>query len=164
VESIPSSLVQIYAFLLSSQRSASLVASIIVSIATVAFGSTTMCFDFDLDPERRIHTPDFYGYVPTKSGQRSLVFYSMLLFSACHILLRFLGIGMIAVVFSPMITAAILGGDMAFFMIFKLARDDMRYWVRLDGALSWISSVVVRFVVKLMVDFTVMVQLRRKCR
>ena len=64
--------------------------SIVVSIATIAFGSTTICFDFDLNPEYRIHTPGFYGYVPSNSDRRALVFYSMFLFSACHVALRLL--------------------------------------------------------------------------
>ena len=136
--------------------------SIIISIATIAFGSTTICFDFDLDPERRIHTPGFYGYVPSNSGRRALVFYSMFLFSACHIALRLLGVAFLAG-FSSIVTAAVLGGDVLLFLLLKLARNDLRYWLKLDGALSWIASFLFRFVLKIMVDFTVMVQLRRKC-
>ena len=136
--------------------------SIIVSIATIAFGSTTMCFDFDLDPERRIHTPNFYGYVPSNSGRRALVFYSMLFFTTSHIALRLLGVAFLALL-SSRVTAAVLGGDVLLFLLLKLARNDLRYWLRLDGALSWIDSIAIRICTKIMVDFTVMVQLRRKC-
>jgi hypothetical protein len=83
----------------------------------------------------------------------------MLLFTACHVGVRLLGIALLAVV-GPMVTAAVLGGDMLFFLLFKLARDDLRYWLKLDGVLSWVVSIVARFFYKLMVDFTVMVQLR----
>jgi hypothetical protein len=160
-ESIPSSLVQIYALLTSAKGSMSLasVASIIVSVATISLGSTTICFDFDLDPERRVHTPYFYGYVPNSSGKRTAVFYSMFFFTACHAAVRLLGISVLAAV-SPIITAVVLGGDMLIFMLFKLARNDLRYWVKLPGAMSWVGSVFVRLFEKLMVDFTVMVQLR----
>ena len=133
--------------------------SIIISIATVALGTTTICFDFDLDPERRAHTPDFYGYVPNSSSGRVNVVISMFMFTTCHILIRVLGVAILAAV-SPAITAAILGGDLLFFLLFKLARNDFRYWVKLDGAMSWIASMFARIVEKLMVDFTVMVQLR----
>ena len=136
--------------------------SIIISIATIAFGSTTICFDVDLDPERRIHTPGFYGYVPSNSGRRAMVFYSMFLFSACHVALRLLGVAFLAG-FSSGVTAAVLGGDVVFSLLFKLARNDLRYWLRLDGALSWIVSIMIRIFTKVMVDFTVMVHLRRKC-
>ena len=137
--------------------------SIIISIATIAFGSTTICFDFDLDPDRRIHTPGFYGYVPSNSRRRrALVFYSMFLFSACHIALRLLGIAFLAG-FSSVVTAAVLGGDVLLFFLLKLARNDLRYWLKLDGSLSWIFSFAERIFTKVMVDFTVMVHLRRKC-
>ncbi len=135
--------------------------NVVVSITTIAFGSTTICFDFDLDPERRIHTPDFYGYVPSNSGGRALVFYSMFVFSVCHIAVRLFGVALLATV-SSYVTAAVLGGDMLCFLLFKLMRDDLRYWLRLDGLFFWIVSILVRIFVRLMVDFTVMVQLRRK--
>ena len=160
-ESIPSALVQIYANLASSDevRLASL-GSILISIVTIAFVTTTICFDFDLDPGFRASSPDFYGYVPNNGGQRTVVFFSMMLFSTCHIGVRLMGIALLAVV-GPMITAAVLGGDMGFFLLFKIARGDLRYWLNLDGALSWVVTFVFRSVLKLMVDFTVMVQLRR---
>lgn len=160
-ESIPSCLVQLYAILVLPGVSINepSVVSIIFSIATISLGSTTMCFDFDLDPERRMHNSDFYGYVPNSSGRRTVVFYSIFFFTSCHVALRLLGIALLASV-SPLITAAVLGADMLAFMLFKLARSDLRYWVKLPGALSWIASILFRIVTKIMVDFTVMVQLR----
>ena len=83
----------------------------------------------------------------------------MLFFTACHVGVRLLGIALLAVV-NPMTTAVVLGADMLFFLLFKLARNDLRYWVKLDGVLSWVASVLVRFFLKLMVDFTVMVHTR----
>ena len=151
---------QIYAVLLSGNLSASAVISISASISTIALGSTTLCFDFDCDPERRAHTPDYYGYVPNNSGSRTVVFFTMFMFTACHVGVRLIGIALLAVV-SPMIAAAVLGGDVLFSMLFKLARNDLRYWLPLEGGLSWVVSLVIRIITKLMVDFTVMVQLRR---
>ena len=87
------------------------------------------------------------------------MFFSMLFFTACHVGVRLLGVALLAVV-SPLTTAAVLGGDMLFYLLFKLARNDLRYWLKLDGGLSLVVSIVVRFFFKLMVDFTVMVQLR----
>ena len=158
-ESIPSSLVQIYAILISGNRSASSLVSIIVSIATISLATTTICFDYDLDPERRARVPDFYGYIPSSSGKRTVVFFSMFLFTACHVAVRILGIALLAVV-SPMITVAVLGGDMAFFLLFKFVRNDLRYSYLMYGWLSWFASFITRIFAKLMVDFTVMVQLR----
>lgn len=118
-----------------------------------------MCFDFDLDPERRMHSPDFYGYIPKSSGKRAVVLYSMFIFTACHVAIRILGVALLAF-FSPLFTVGVLGGDVLLFMLFKLARNDLRYWMNLPGALSWVVSFFVRLFAKLMVDFTVMVHLR----
>ena len=123
----------------------------------------SMSFDMDLDPVRRAHTPDFYGYVPSSSGKRTVVLVSMFLFTACHVGVRLLGVSLLAVV-SPIKAAAVLGGDALFFFLFKLARDDFRYWLTLDGVLSWVASFLVRIVMKIMSDFTVYVQGRRTCR
>ncbi len=158
-ESIPSSLIQIYAVILSNRRSAASLVSIFISIFTISFGATTVCFDFDLDPERRIHTPAFYGYVPSRSGARSIVLYAMFLFTVCHVSLRMIGIALLAVV-SPLLAAAVLVSDMLFFMLFKLARNDFRYFLKLDGVLSWVVSFTIRFFNKLMVDFTIFIQCR----
>ena len=137
--------------------------SVLVSISTIALGTTTVCFDFDLDPEKRMQTPDFYGYIPSNSGGRTIVFLSMFFFSVCHVGVRLLGVALLAVV-SPTITAAVLGGDMLFFFLFKLARNDLRYWLKIeDKVLSWVVSFLVRFFTKLLVDFTVMIQTRRTC-
>ena len=160
-ESIPSALVQIYAIIESSDKvnlESSLV-SIVISVTTISFVTTTMCFDFDLDPEKRVHTPDFYGYVPNTSGQRTIVFSFMFLFTACHVGVRLLGVALLAVL-NPTITALVLGGDLLIYFLLKIARKDLRYWLRLDGWLSWVASLLLRFFTKLMVDFTVMVQLR----
>ena len=160
-ESIPSALVQIYAILASSDdvQPASLL-SIIVSIATISLATTTMCFDFDLDPDSRVFAPEFYGYIPNTSGRRTLVLFSMLFFTACHVWVRLLGIAVLAVV-GPVITAAVLGADMFYFLAFKMARNDLRYWLNLEGVLAWVATIAIRIFTKLMVDFTVMVQLRR---
>ena len=115
----------------------------------------------DLDPERRNHTPEFYGYVPSSSGKRTLLFVSMFAFTSAHVALRLFGTAILAL-FSPFVTAAVLGGDVLLFLLFKFARNDLRYWLNVDGFLSWVITFLFRIVLKLMVDFTAMVQLRRK--
>ena len=161
-QSVPSSVIQIYALLTATGGIKALpLMSVLVSISTIALGTTTICFDFDLDPEKRMHSPDFYGYIPNSSGQRTVVFFSMFVFSACHIVVRVLGIALLTII-NPMLTAAVLGGDMLFFMIFKVARNDLRHFLKLPGGVkSWIASFVMRFFVKLLADMTVYIELRR---
>jgi hypothetical protein len=54
----------------------------------------------------------------------------------------------------------VLGGDMLIFVLFKLARNDLRYSFNFPGAASWAFTFVNRLFTKIFVDFTVMVQLR----
>ena len=140
-------------------HSTSNVLSVFISIFSIAFCSTTICFDFDLDPKRRINSPDFYGYVPNNNGGRNYVFITMFLFTVSHIAVRILGVVLLAVISSTWI-ATVLGSDLLFFFVFKILRDDFRYWLKLDGALSWIVSFFFRFFTKLLLEFTTLVQLR----
>lgn len=160
VESIPSSFVQIYAAISSgTQVSTATVFSIVVSIVTISVGMTSIAFDLDLDPEKRGHTPDFYGYVPNDSTLRVLVFVSMLFFVACHVTVRLLGFVLLSVV-SPVSTVAFLGADTLASVLFKLARDDLRYSFDVDGLLGWMLSLMQRVLSKFTVDFCCFIQAR----
>ena len=53
-----------------------------------------------------------------------------------------------------------LTADMSLYFCYKLARGEMRYWLRIDGVWSVVLSVVVRFMVKTIADFTLLVQFR----
>ena len=159
-EAIPSSLVQIYAMLSSSghQSSGSSI-SILVSIVTISLGAVTIAFDLDSDPDRRMHSPDFYGYVPSTSGQRTVVFFSMFFFTACHIMVRMLGFVLLALV-SPALAQAVFLGDICFFLLLKALSGDLRYWVPLSAVPSWTVSIMTRMFGKIMVDFTASLHFR----
>ncbi len=155
-------MIQLYALLVADKQSFASLLSVGVSFATISFGCTNICFDFDLSTDFRRLSPEFHGYVPSSSGKRTLVFIAMLLFTFCHIGVRLIGISVLAVV-SPTVAAAVLGGDVVFFFLFKIARRDLRYWLNVEGYTSWVVTFISRLFEKLMVDFTAMVQLRRKC-
>ena len=52
---------------------------------------------------------------------------------------------------------------MSLFFLYKLARGDLRYWLNVQGALSWIATFVARISVKIIVDFTLIVHCRHSC-
>ena len=158
-ESLPSSLVQVYAIMMSAQSHSSNIASVSISIFTIAFSATTICFDFDLDPIRRDGNPSFYGYIPNNQRGRNVVMFSMFLYTTSHVAVRMLGIAALATV-NPNLVVAVLGGDMFVFFVFKILRDDLRYWMKLDGLISWVLSFVMRAFAKVLVDFTSIVQFR----
>ena len=74
-------------------------------------------------------------------------------------MMKILGVALLAT-FGASYVLAFLGGDMMFFFVFKWIRSDLRYWVKLDGALGWIGKFAVRIFVKTLTDFSSNVQLR----
>ena len=118
-----------------------------------------MCFNFDLNPEYRVQVPNFYGYIPSDGRARLVVMISMFFFSACHITMKLIGVGLLATI-SATYVGVFLGGDMLVYFCYKIGRHDLRYWLRVDGALSWIVSITLRVFVKVIVDFSTFVQAR----
>ena len=88
-----------------------------------------------------------------------LVFIFMTFMSASHLLLKALSVALL-IRTSRMILFLYAGGDMTLYFIFKILRGDLRYWIRLDGLLGWLGTVMIRFVIKTIVDFTLIVQYR----
>ena len=158
-ETIPSAVVQLYAFFQSETVNFSSLASIVVSVATIANIVTVMAFDFDLNPAARAHTPKFYGYIPNRLMKRMMVFGTMFAFSAFHVSVRFIGVTILAIA-RPYLVGVFVGGDMLCFLLFKLVRDDLRYWIKLPNFASWPISIIARLLNKLLVDFTALVHLR----
>ena len=134
--------------------------STIVSIVAVSFAAATLCFDVDLDPDKRAKSPDFYGYVPNSSGRRTIVFLAMFLFTLCHVSMRLLGVALL-VVTSKTVARAVLGGEIVFFLLFKFVRGDLRRPEPLEGILSWVISIVLGSVFKILCDYSAIVQFRK---
>jgi hypothetical protein len=61
LESTPSAIVQINAYVRSTKKSKAALASIIVSALTTGFVSATLAYDADVNPKKRRITPEFYG-------------------------------------------------------------------------------------------------------
>jgi hypothetical protein len=53
-----------------------------------------------------------------------------------------------------------LGSDMSLYLIYKILRCDLWHWIPLEGATDVVSSVIERLVVKVLVDFTGILQFR----
>jgi hypothetical protein len=83
----------------------------------------------------------------------------MFLASFCQIILQVVCIVFLATI-NGLYVAIYLSADVGLFFLYKLFRRDLRYWLNLDGALSWISSALVRLMTKLNTDFTMNVHLR----
>ena len=156
-ESIPSSVLQMYALLGSDNVSAIAVGSIVSSAMAISFASTTMSVDTDCDPSKRLLAPKSYGYVPDMN--RLLVFLVMAMTTTFQVLMKLLAC-------SLMLRWSILwfflyaGGDMSLYFLYKIVRGDLRYWFSLPNAMSWITSFIVRMAVKTICYFTLVVHFR----
>ena len=146
---------QTYAFIISENTSYVPLISIVSSLLAIANASVMISYDKDVDPTCRANVPSFYGAIP--AAGRGMVFFSMFVFSSCHVLMKVLSTALLASV-GGVYVGAYLGGDMLFYFIFKTVRGDFRYWVNVPAALSAIVSSVIRVAMKLMVDFTCLLQ------
>jgi hypothetical protein len=144
-----------------------------LSIATITTGTF---FDYDTDPASRVHSPMFYGAVPDSTMRKLLVRVpmratpasgrtssrfafvqaSLFLFVLAHAMGKLTTIPLLLKT-SPAALPAYLGGAMALYLLYKLARRDFQYWVPTAGAGV---SLVARVFGKLYVDFSGSPQVR----
>ncbi|GMI32162.1 hypothetical protein TeGR_g11318 [Tetraparma gracilis] len=162
-ESCPGSVLQTYAVFEVAKRgggwSKQAIASIVVSALTTGFGAATISFDFDVSPQRRRDEPNFYGYIPDTASSRTLIFGCMIANGALLLLLRSVGTALLAMKGGSYVVYY-FACDMCLYFMYKIARRDFWHWVPLDGAASVIESFVFRLMVKVLVDFTGVVQFR----
>jgi hypothetical protein len=114
--------------------------------------SAMMAYDFDTDQPHRAKQPLFYGYI--KDGRRGRTFFLMTMISTLHNLSRSLGYAILAVV-DLNLALKYFVGEVGAYLLYKLLRRDFYYWLRLEGVLSVIISLVERTLGKVIVDFTV---------
>jgi hypothetical protein len=171
-ESVPTALVQMHELLGATKLSFATVFSIVMSCLSIATITTSMFFDFDTDPANRLNSPMFYGAVPDSTmrkllvkvqcfppvacaptsmrSARTFVQASLFLFVLAHAMGKLTAISLLLKT-SPAALGAYLGGSMALYLLYKLARRDFQYWVPTAGAGV---SLVGRVLGKLYVDFS----------
>jgi len=158
-EAIPGSILQMLAYIRSEDRSPLAATSIIISALTTGFTSASFCFDFDVDPKRRAKSSDFYGYIPDEPLRRSLTFACMILNSSLLLLIRSVSAALLILVDKNLLIAY-MAGDIALFLVVKVARRDFYWHVPVYGPLGVCLAVIARVVSKVVVDFTGSIQYR----
>jgi hypothetical protein len=133
--------------------------SVAVSAITTGFASATISYDWDTDPGLRESAPNFYGYIPAKASKRTIVFLSMLLLSAGMLLIRCMTIVLLGLMGGGW-AFLYIGADLGLFLLVKILRGDFWYWLPLGGNIEIVSSILLRVVAKIIVDFTSMVHFR----
>jgi len=108
---------------------------------------------------KRKRSPDFYGYIPDEGIARPLLLVCMTLNSALLLLVRASSTAMLMLV-SKRYFVMYMAGDMALYLLQKLARGDFHCWLPVDGALGLLVSLLMRVFVKTIADFTGVIQFR----
>ncbi|GMH88548.1 hypothetical protein TrVE_jg6992 [Triparma verrucosa] len=158
-EAIPSSVLQIIALLLASEKKLDAIVSILVSAATLGFTSAMTNYDWDTSPTNRGSNPIFYGYIPDKAFERALCFISMITLSFSHVLLLTFSCALLAVIdFNWLL--CYLAADVGLFFFYKVVTRDFFYFLNITGGVRVFGAILHRLSVKIIMSFTLMIHLR----
>jgi hypothetical protein len=108
---------------------------------------------------KRVQVPDFYGYVPANPTKRSIVFVSMMLFSAGMLVLRCMTIVVLGLLGGRW-ASLYVSADLLLYLLVKILRGDFWYWMPVGGNAEIVMSIIARVLVKVVTDFTSIVQFR----
>jgi hypothetical protein len=159
-EAIPGVIIQLMAISTTDKDvSTSAWLSVAVSAITTGFASATISYDWDTDPGKREESPAHYGYIPANASKRAVVFASMLLLSAGMLLIRCTTIVLLGLMGGSW-AFLYIGVDLGLYLLVKILRGDFWYWIPFGGNVEVVSSTIIRLIVKIIVDFTSIVQFR----
>jgi hypothetical protein len=153
-EAIPGVIIQLMA-IATSDKDVETTAwlSVAVSAITTGFASATISYDLDTDPAKREKTPDFYGYIPAEANKRTVVFVSMLLYTAGMLLIRCMTIVLLGLMGGSW-AILYIGADLGLYLLIKVLRGDFWWWLPVGGKAEIVESILGRVNVKIIVDFT----------
>jgi hypothetical protein len=159
-EAIPGVIIQLMAIATSEgDVSDAAWVSISVSALTTGYASATISYDWDTDPMKREQVPDFYGYVPANPTKRSIIFVSMMLFSACMLVTRSMTIVVLGLLDGRWVSLYV-SADLGLYLLVKVLRGDFWYWIPIGGNAEMVFSIIARMLGKVVNDFTSIVQFR----
>jgi hypothetical protein len=162
-EAIPGTLIQLSALLMSeSKPTRSALFSFAFCILTAAFTSTITSWDWDLNKENRKLVRSFYGYIPSNVKGKMKVFASLYFLSAFNLLTRSFACVLFYIKGGVSEVATLLGGELLVYFVIKGLRRDLWYWMPVYGGLGVFVSWMMRWIVKVIVDWTAVVQFRHQ--
>jgi hypothetical protein len=156
-ESAPGGLAQAIFIFNAGEWSTAAVLSVGLSCLSAAFTATTVAYDIDTNADKRRNDPHFYGYIPDDAaGKRVLIFLFLFLYHAVYSIGQTLSMAVLAKT-RWLWLALYLLADHTGFILYKLARRDLIYWVPGFGCPV---SMLFRFLAKVVADFTGLVHCR----
>ena len=118
-----------------------------------------IAYDIDTDQPHRVVQPKFYGYIKDGHNQRVRTFLLMTFISTLHNLSRSIGYAILAVE-DKMLAVKFYVVEVGGYLVYKIARRDFWYWVRVEGAMAVVLALSERVFVKTITDFTGCVHFR----
>jgi hypothetical protein len=155
-ESIPGGLVQAIVLLNGGNWTTAAVVSVGLSCLSTAFIATTIDYDLDLEVTRRTSNPEFYGWIPDIASKRVLVFSLLFLYHSAQCIGNTFTMTVLAQTNLLWLVVFILA-DYCGLLLYKLARNDLIYWV---PGFGFGLSIIARFMCKVVTDFTGLIQAR----
>lgn len=127
--------------------------SVFVSALTTGFLSASIVYDMDTSPQFRELQPVWFGMFADSSMRRGASFFCLMVISTLMLIARSLAY---ALLLTTRLKFAVyfFFGEMAFYFLQKALRNDLWYWVPVDGALGVFMSGAIHFALKVIVDFT----------
>ena len=77
----------------------------------------------------------------------------MTMISGLHNLSRSIGCALLATS-SKVMVVYFVGGEIVFYLGYKIVRKDFMYWVQAEGVMDFVVSLLTRVIVKVVVDFS----------
>jgi len=158
-EGIPAVIIQVAAAVFRGNSSQMELLSLAISLVVCGFTSAQNSYDFDTDPVKRAQKPDFYGYVPDGSSARAICYSSLIAISSFMLIIKTLGLVLLSAVALDYIIY-VFAFDIGSYLSIKIISGDFIYWPPLEGITSILMSLLSRVIVKVITDFTSVVQLR----
>jgi hypothetical protein len=117
-------------------------------------------YDFDISQENRKNETSFYGYIPGNLIRKAKVFLSLFALAAFNLLVRTYASILFYMEGGFTAISIVFGGEMLLFLLMKALRRDLWIDVPIYGFAGYVVSAFTRVLVKIVVDWTALVQLR----
>ena len=116
-----------------------------------------MTYDMDTSPVKRRQSPKLWGMIPDEG--RGVVFVVMVMLSTFQMISKVFSTALLAATNSLLLVLWIMI-DMAAYLIYKICKKDLTYFVPLEGAVKHFAAFFTRIVVKILVDYTGLMMFR----
>jgi len=159
-EAIPGTVILLVAVMTSAEYETVTLLSLFSSVSAAAFLSALISYGWDTDKDCRHLASCFYGYVPDPKMRRVTVFLSLFFLSLFNLFVRAFACVLFFLHHGFKTVVAILLSELLLYFCTKIVRGDFAYWAPIYGPAGIVTSFIVRFLIKVVGDWTAVVQFR----